>query len=203
MAVYPVNMGLCQPETGELFIASNKSYHKILINDISPDTESRMREKKERPSHVSELLTKTSRRLKIDKRLLPYQFINHWEEIVGKIIAAHCSPQKIEHRVLTIRAEHPAWLQELAFLKPKIMERLNNAEQKTKIKDVKFEIGEISRNFYRNKMADPDIRSMKLGSEEVEFIDQAAKEITDLDLRRAAKSAMEMCLKSKGVKKHG
>lgn len=156
-----------------------------------------MREKKERPSHISELLARTSKRRSIGDILGPYLLASRWEEIVGEVIAAHSCPVKLRHKVLTVKTSHPAWVQELNFLKPKIIERLAKAQPKTKINDVRFELGDVPPRL--GKFASPDlgVRHKKLGRDEIEFIDQAAKEIPDPALRDTARRAMEMCFKAK------
>lgn len=51
----------------------------------------------------------------------------HWAEVVGDQIAAHAQPDQIRFRKLYLAVDSPAWMQELAFLKPTLMEKVNTA----------------------------------------------------------------------------
>lgn len=51
----------------------------------------------------------------------------HWAEVVGDQIASHAQPDQIRFRKLYLAVDSPAWMQELAFLKPTLMEKVNTA----------------------------------------------------------------------------
>lgn len=51
----------------------------------------------------------------------------HWVEIVGEQIAAHAQPDQIRFHKLYMAVDSPAWMQELAFLKPTLLEKINAA----------------------------------------------------------------------------
>lgn len=51
----------------------------------------------------------------------------HWAEVVGDQIASHAQPDQIRFRKLYLAVDSPAWMQELAFLKPTLMEKVNAA----------------------------------------------------------------------------
>ncbi len=50
-----------------------------------------------------------------------------WAEVVGDQIAAHAQPDQIRFRKLYLAVDSPAWMQELAFLKPTLLEKVNAA----------------------------------------------------------------------------
>ena len=51
----------------------------------------------------------------------------HWAEIVGNQIAGHAQPDKIRFHKLYLSVDSPAWMQELAFLKPTLIDKVNSA----------------------------------------------------------------------------
>lgn len=60
----------------------------------------------------------------IDKKLERYEFILHWEKIVGERLAEVSKPEYISRRVLIVRVLHPVWAQELTFMKAGLLHKL-------------------------------------------------------------------------------
>ncbi len=60
----------------------------------------------------------------IDKKLERYEFVLHWEKIVGEKLAEVSKPDYISRRTLIVRVLHPVWAQELTFLKPGLIHKL-------------------------------------------------------------------------------
>ena len=60
----------------------------------------------------------------IDKKLERYEFILHWEEIVGEKLAEVSKPDEISRRTLLVRVLHPVWAQELTFMKAGLLYKL-------------------------------------------------------------------------------
>jgi len=56
-----------------------------------------------------------------------YRLRENWAEVVGDHIAAHAQPDQIRFRKLYLAVDSPAWMQELAFLKPTLLEKANAA----------------------------------------------------------------------------
>ena len=50
-----------------------------------------------------------------------------WAEIVGDQIALHAQPDQIRFHKLYLVVDNTAWMQELAFLKPTLLEKANAA----------------------------------------------------------------------------
>ncbi len=66
--------------------------------------------------------------------------IRNWESIVGKLMAENTIPLKVRGQTLIISAKHSIFAQELGFLAPKIIEKINTEYPETldKIKSIKF-----------------------------------------------------------------
>jgi predicted nucleic acid-binding Zn ribbon protein len=51
----------------------------------------------------------------------------HWANVVGEQIAAHTQPVQIRFHKLYLSIDSPPWMQELAFLKSELLEKINAA----------------------------------------------------------------------------
>ena len=64
-----------------------------------------------------------------------------WPEIVGPAIAEHAEPTSLRNGVLRIRADSPAWANELTYLGPEIRRRANELTQRPAVADVRVWTG--------------------------------------------------------------
>ena len=149
-----------------------------------------MRKRLAKPSKIDAILGRTATRLRLSEKIRHYRLWQRWREIVGAPVADHARPERWQGRTLVVRVDHPAWVQELGFLKPQMMEKLREAFPDPAIKEIRFEVGELP------DMGDVGLRPpppplRALAGEELEFIEQAAKEIPDPDVREAARRAMK------------
>lgn len=60
----------------------------------------------------------------IDKKIERYEFVLHWEKIVGERLAEVSKPDYISRRTLIVRVLHPVWAQEFAFMKMNLLRQL-------------------------------------------------------------------------------
>lgn len=60
----------------------------------------------------------------IDKKLERYEFILHWDKIVGERLAEVSKPDYISRKVLIVRVLHPVWAQEFTFMKVGLLHKL-------------------------------------------------------------------------------
>ena len=66
------------------------------------------------------------------------QAVNIWPTAVGEKIAENTTVQDVKHGVLFVRANSPAWAQELQFQKKEVLFKINSALGKKTIKDIRF-----------------------------------------------------------------
>ena len=66
-----------------------------------------------------------------------------WEEAVGEVIAANTRPAAFKENLLIVNATSSSWLQQLRFLKPEIIQKINHALGDVPVKDIKFKIGPV------------------------------------------------------------
>ncbi len=72
-----------------------------------------------------------------------------WQRAVGAGLARHSEPERLADGVLTIRVDSPAWMQELAFLKPELLQRLGEGSNGMPVvRDIRFKQGTL-------RLADP------------------------------------------------
>ena len=66
-----------------------------------------------------------------------------WEEAVGEVIAANTRPAAFKGDLLIVNATSSSWLQQLRFLKPEIIQKINHVLGEVPVKDIKFKIGPV------------------------------------------------------------
>ncbi len=145
--------------------------------------------RKRYPTSISDVLSKTSR-LKMKRRIPLFNLERSWIDITGDAVGRHSYPMRIIGTTLLVRVEHPSWMQELSYLKPKLLAKINDAIPAVKIKDIRFELGHLPDNKLHTEKADPIKFKEDLEKDELEFIERAAEQIPDEDIQAAAKKAM-------------
>ncbi len=122
------------------------------VNQDSGDYPSRQYQPRRRRAGVSTDLTKIKGILSkalahkgLDKGIERYEFILHWEEIVGETLARISKPECILNRTLIVRVVHSTWAQELAFMKPVLIQKvLPYLRKGDAIDDIVFRIGNVT-----------------------------------------------------------
>lgn len=75
--------------------------------------------------------------------MLEFRLQQHWREIVGEHVARHTWPESIRHRKLYLVAENSVWLQQLLFLKPELLAKINGAADGTALTDIVLRVGTV------------------------------------------------------------
>jgi predicted nucleic acid-binding Zn ribbon protein len=96
-----------------------------------------------KPQSLRSVLEKTLKALEIDVSLKRYSTFGAWKEIVGDSLALHTQPRSIRNRILFIDVSHPTWMQQLQFLKPTLLEKINIFLGEPHIQDIRFKLGKI------------------------------------------------------------
>ncbi|MBL7716199.1 MAG: DUF721 domain-containing protein [Bdellovibrionales bacterium] len=74
----------------------------------------------------------------IGKKIQEAEAFGRWEEAVGKMIAKHAHPVRVEQGKLWIEVDHPIWQNELSLQKNRILEVLNQKQKDRTITDLVF-----------------------------------------------------------------
>jgi len=97
-----------------------------------------------KPQPLHSILEKTLQTLEIEVPLKAYSILGAWNEIVGESVAVQSQPRTIRNRILFLDVSHPTWMQQLQFLKPTLLEKINTFLGKPLIQDIRFKLGKIS-----------------------------------------------------------
>lgn len=73
---------------------------------------------------IEGLLGSTLKNLKIEKEISRYQFVLHWEAIVGPELAKVSRPDSIVNKQLIVRVKSSVWAQHLSFYQQVISNRV-------------------------------------------------------------------------------
>jgi len=104
-------------------------------------------------------------------------------------VAEHSQPRSIRNRILFIDVTHSTWMQQLQFLKPTLLEKVNNFLGEPLIQDIRFKLGRILPSPPSPSKADPR-RPEDLGEENLKRIENIIQKIEDGEVRKALKNVL-------------
>ena len=142
-----------------------------------------------KPQSIRSVLENTLKSLEIDVPLKSYSILGAWNEIVGATVAAHSQPRSIRNRILFIEVAHSTWTQQLQFLKPTLLEKVNNFLGEPLIQDIRFKLGKILTGTPSPSKTDP-WRKEDLGEETLKKIEKLIQKIEDEEVRKALKEVL-------------
>ncbi len=136
---------------------------------------------------VGEVLKDLAPRLGLETRLLELHVRQQWERIVGTQIATHARPGRIRFKKLYVFVTSSVWVQQLTFLKPTLIQRLNEASGDQAITDLVVRVGDPSEGHAEQPRQDRADAASERVSPSAEQLQQAARQaamIQDDELRR-------------------
>ena len=142
-----------------------------------------------KPKSIRSILEKTLEALEIDVPLKSYSILAAWKEIVGESVALQTQPRAIRNRILFIDVSHPTWIQQLQFLKPTLLEKINVFLGEPLIQDIRFKLGKIS------PPIPPPSRAQAWGGEKIDKktlnqIEQLVEKIDDEEVRKELREVL-------------
>ncbi len=117
------------------------------------------------------ILSGLSKRLGLESRLVELRLQHQWSDIVGEPMASHTWPANIRFKKLYLTVRNSVWLQQLTFLKPALLTKLQADVDPELVTDIVGRVGELP-----NDLAvppadlDPDIRSAQSESSWAEVV---------------------------------
>ena len=90
------------------------------------------------PERIDQVLNRTLKGLKIEKRIKEETVILNWNRVVGERIAKESNPLKVKDSILFVKVENASWRNELVFLKSNIIRELNQSVGENVIKEIVF-----------------------------------------------------------------
>tara|TARA_B100000427_G_scaffold98355_1_gene80879 strand:- start:793 stop:1068 length:276 start_codon:yes stop_codon:yes gene_type:complete len=88
--------------------------------------------------HIGKSIKKLLKKNGLEKGIAQQNAIDIWPEVVGSQVSEKTKATEIEHGVMIVKTETPAWRQELQFQKKDIISAMNKKLTKTIIKDIRF-----------------------------------------------------------------
>ncbi|HKU51997.1 MAG TPA: DUF721 domain-containing protein [Nitrospira sp.] len=89
------------------------------------------------------ILSGLSKRLGLESRMLELRLQRRWRDIVGEPMASHTWPAQIRFKKLYLIVRNSVWLQQLTFLKPALLAKLQAESGTGSVTDIAFRVGEI------------------------------------------------------------
>lgn len=126
--------------------------------------------------------------MNLDVRMRGYAVWGVWNKVVGDTIAHQAQPAFVRGGILFVKCSSPAWMQQLQFMKGTIREELNRLLGKEVIKEIRFQIGTVS----RPTQGEPSVEDQEvvLDASERERIDEALRPLQDPEIREIARRIM-------------
>ena len=94
------------------------------------------------------ILSGLAKRLGLQSHLFEVRLQQQWREIIGEPVGSHTWPVHVRFKKLYLIVRNSVWLQQLMFLKPTLLAKVNEQAGSELITDIAFRVGEI-----------PDIRT--------------------------------------------
>ncbi|MBX3236722.1 MAG: DUF721 domain-containing protein [Nitrospiraceae bacterium] len=88
------------------------------------------------------ILAGLAHRLGLESKLFEARLRRSWPELAGEAIAAHTRPDQIRFKKLYIYVQNSVWLQQLTFLKPVLLQKVNTLAGQPLVTDIVLRIGE-------------------------------------------------------------
>ncbi|MDD5556135.1 MAG: DUF721 domain-containing protein [bacterium] len=93
---------------------------------------------------IGEILAKVLKKLGLERRAREARIVTEWERLVGGRIAAHTRPAGIRGVTLIVHVDSSVWLSELQrYFKEGMLERIRGELGDSRIRDIRFRIGEV------------------------------------------------------------
>ena len=89
------------------------------------------------------VLSGLARRLGLQSHLFELRLQQQWRELVGEPIGSHTWPTQVRYKKLYLIVRNSVWLQQLVFLKPALLAKLNERTDTEMLTDIAFRVGEI------------------------------------------------------------
>ncbi len=89
------------------------------------------------------ILSSVAKQFGLETRLVELRIQQQWPALVGEPIGSHTWPVQIRFHKLYLLVENSVWLQQLTFLKPALLAKLNAEAGSELLTDIVLRVGEI------------------------------------------------------------
>jgi len=146
-----------------------------------------------RISSISDVIGSLIHSMKLESRMEHIMLRDVWDDAVGERIAEKTSPASLRGGILFVHVASAVWVQELTFLKGKILQKINSRLADSKLKDIRFKAGPVSAR--ERRVAVEPLPPLHEGDRQQ--IEQEAGPIDDPELREAFKELRGAFMKNK------
>ncbi|MEQ1795207.1 MAG: DUF721 domain-containing protein, partial [Nitrospira sp.] len=129
------------------------------------------------------ILSNLAKQLGLETRLVELRIQQQWLTIVGEPIASHTWPAEIRFHKLYLLVENSVWLQQLTFLKPALIAKLNAEAGSNFLTDIVLRVGEIPAQEAQPAPARPVPRNITASDKELAEFSSHASAIQDPSIR--------------------
>ncbi len=154
--------------------------------------------RKGKPKPIRSILESTLKGLEVDAQLKAYSIWGAWREIVGESLADQTQPRAIRNHILFMDVSHSTWIQQLQFLKPKLLEKINAFLGEPLLQDIRFRMGKIPPP-RSPRVEDDPWHGETLDEETVRQLESVLQKIGDTDVRE---SLRDVLLKGAQLEQH-
>ena len=134
------------------------------------------------------ILSGLAKRLGLQSHLFELHLQQQWRDLLGEPIASHTWPAQVRFKKLYLIVRNSVWLQQLVFLKPTLLAKLNERAGSEMLTDIAFRVGEIP----DAAAVDPDSSSQPVQVSEAAMMEARAHAaaVQDPELRHRLTSVM-------------
>src|SRR4030065_1486741 len=109
--------------------------------------------------------------------------------MLGGSVSSHSQPHSIRNRILFIEVSHPTWMQQLQFLKPTLLEKVNTFLGEPLIQDIRFKLGKISPTIPAPPKT-PSLKDEKLDKATLNRIESIVQKIDDQEMKKSLREVL-------------
>ncbi|HEY7129145.1 MAG TPA: DUF721 domain-containing protein [Nitrospira sp.] len=91
----------------------------------------------------STVLSSLAKRLGLQSHLFELRLQQQWRHIIGEPVGSHTWPVQVRFKKLYLVVRNSVWLQQLVFLKPMLLAKVNERAGSEVLTDIAFRVGEI------------------------------------------------------------
>ena len=134
------------------------------------------------------ILSGLAKRLGLQSHLFELRLQQQWRDIIGEPVGSHTWPAQVRFKKLYLIVRNSVWLQQLIFLKPTLLAKLNERAGAEILTDIAFRVGEIPES--RAATASPSPESIPVSDAALIEAEAHAAAVQDPELRTRLASTL-------------
>jgi len=147
------------------------------------------------------ILSGLSKRLGLQSHLFELRLQQQWRDIIGDPVGAHTWPAQVRFKKLYLIVRNSVWLQQLIFLKPTLLTKLNERAGSEMLTDISFRVGEIPETSPSSPGA--SLRKVEVSEAAIVEANAHAAAVQDPDLRQRLAAVMADAFSRSALKDGG